>query len=136
VQEPHADGQASGIGQVVVDIENIQQEWCVISWPAPPGGPGQQPVTSQRRPHPLRPPAALCKVVGEFLVEDVGQLVEKAEFFASADRTHGQVLQLHGQARSGERRLLAPRGQTRSRPREKTGAVIMGIMGVSLLSMS
>lgn len=78
--------------------------------------------------------AALCEVAGEFLVEDVGQLVEEAEFFASGDRTHGQVIQVH--SRGAPVKGACPiRGQTRSAPREETSAVIMGIMGIMGLSL-
>lgn len=40
-QQPHADVHAIAIRAAVVDVENIQKEWCVVSGPTPPCDPGQ-----------------------------------------------------------------------------------------------
>jgi hypothetical protein len=95
-QKPHPEVHAIGIRDAVIDVEDIQDKWCVAATPAPPGGPGQQAVTAQGDPHPLGTSAAGRKVVRQFLVEDIGQPGEEAEFFASGDRTDGQVVLFHG----------------------------------------
>lgn len=97
LQQPRADVHAVAIRAAVVDVENVQEEWCGVSGPAPPGGPGHQTVAAQGDPHPFRPTAVSGEVVREFLVEDVGKSGEEVEFVAPGDRAHGQVVLFHGQ---------------------------------------
>ena len=97
LQQPHADVHAVAIRAAVVDVENVEEERGVVSGPTPPGDPGQQVVAAKGDPHPFRAATAGGEVVGQFLVEHVGQSREEVEFFAPDDRAHGQVLLFHGQ---------------------------------------
>jgi hypothetical protein len=66
-----------------------------VAWlPCPPGKPGHRAVAAQGHPHPLGPSATGIEVVGQLLVEDVGQAVEEFEFSAPGHRAHGQVVLL------------------------------------------
>jgi hypothetical protein len=97
LQQSDADVHAVAVRAAVVEVENVQQEWGVVSGPTPPGGPGEQVVAAKGDPHPFRPATAGGEVVGQFLVEDVGQSGEEVEFFAPSNWAHGQVVLFHGQ---------------------------------------
>jgi hypothetical protein len=121
VQELHTDFDGVRVGVVdVQDVEALRTD----AMPAPPAGPGDQPVAAQGNPEPLGMPVTVIEVAGDFLVEVVGESAKQLELVASADGTDGQVVKLHGRGTPGWGRPPV-RGQTWSGSRMDTGAAMM-----------
>lgn len=72
-RDPIVDG-------AVLDVEDVEEFRVRV---APPGGPRHQLIAAQRHPHPLGAPPPGIEVVGQLIVERVGQLAEQVKLVVS-----------------------------------------------------
>ena len=89
------DGAERGLQQrdplvdgAVRDVEDVKQFRVRV---APPGGSRHELIAAQRHPHPLRAPPPGVEVVGQLVVERVGQPAEQVKLVASRNRAHDQI---------------------------------------------
>ncbi len=97
---------AVGFGQRVVDVEEVELQRGVTARGRPPGEPGEEAVAVQGHPGPVGAAASVCEVVGQFVVQDVGEPAEEFDVLGAGQRsvTHRcqcQVNSCEGVQRSG-----------------------------------
>ncbi|MFE1763985.1 hypothetical protein ACFW81_07170 [Streptomyces angustmyceticus] len=72
-------------------VEDVEEEGLLVAASAPPAGPGHGPSLVQGDPEPLGAAATGAEVVGDLVVEGVGELVEEFDLVRAGDRTDRRV---------------------------------------------